>query len=71
MDWSVVNNDNFTVLVGGGSRHRSVSMGTVTFKMNERVEQQICSTLKFCVKLPHSSEETIRMIQKTAAMGNW
>ena len=36
---------------------------TVTFKMTERVEQQICT--KFCVKLGHSSVETIRMIQKS------
>ena len=35
----------------------------VTFKMTERVEQQICT--KFCVKLGHSSVETIRMIQKS------
>ena len=30
-----------------------------TFKMTERVE------------LEHSSEETMRVIQKAAAMGNW
>ena len=30
--------------------------------MNEQVEQRIC--IKFCVKLEHSSEETIQMIQK-------
>ena len=40
----------------------------VAFKMTERVEQQIC--LKFCIKLEHSSMETIWMIQKVAAMGN-
>ena len=34
----------------------------VTFKMTEPVEQQIC--IKFCVKLGHSSMETIPMIQK-------
>ena len=34
----------------------------VTFKMTERVEQQIC--IKLCVKLEHSSEETIWMIQQ-------
>ena len=37
--------------------------------MTERVEQQIC--IKFCIKLEHSSMETIRMIQKATAMGNW
>ena len=40
----------------------------VIFKMTERVEQQIC--IKFCIKLEHSSVETIQMIQKAAAMGN-
>ena len=34
----------------------------VTFKMIEQVEQWICT--KFCIKLEHSSMETIRMIQK-------
>ena len=34
----------------------------VTFKMTERVEQRIC--IEFCVKLEHSSVETVRMIQK-------
>ena len=37
--------------------------------MTEQVEQQTC--IKFCVKLEHSSAETIGMIQKAAAMGNW
>ena len=41
----------------------------VTLKMTEGVEQQIC--IKFCIKLEHSSEETIWKIQKAAAMGNW
>ena len=47
----------------------SVYCVTITFKMTERVEQQNC--IKFCVKLAHSSMETILMIQKPAAMGNW
>ena len=34
----------------------------VTFKMTEQVEQQVC--IKFCIKLEHSSLETIQMIQK-------
>ena len=46
-----------------------VSCVAVAFKMPERVEQQIC--IKFCVKLEHSSTETIQIIQKAAAMGNW
>ena len=33
-----------------------------TLKMTERVEQQIC--IKFCIKLEHSSAETIQMTQK-------
>ena len=37
----------------------------VTFKMAERVEQQIC--IKFCVKLEHSSAKTIQMTQEAAA----
>ena len=41
----------------------------ITFKMTERVEQRIC--IEFCVKLEHSSMETIQMIQKSTAMGNW
>ena len=41
----------------------------VTLTMTEQVEQQIC--IKFCMKLEYSSMETIRMIQKAAAMGNW
>ena len=37
--------------------------------MTEGVEQRIC--IKICIKLEHSSTETIPMIQKAAAMGNW
>ena len=37
--------------------------------MTERVEQRIC--IKFCLKLEHSSMETIQMIQKATAVGNW
>ena len=37
--------------------------------MTEWVEQWIC--IKFCIKLEHSSMETIWMIQKATAMGNW
>ena len=36
--------------------------------MTERAEQWIC--IKFCVKLEHSSTETIPTIQKAAAVGN-
>ena len=43
----------------------------VAFKISERVEQRIC--IKFCIKLEHSSVQTIQMIQKAAAMatGDW
>ena len=41
----------------------------VAFKMTEQVEQWIC--IKFCVKLEHSSAETLQMIQKTTGMSNW
>ena len=34
----------------------------IAFKMTERVEQRIC--IEFCVKLEHSSMETIQIIQK-------
>ena len=36
---------------------------------NEWVEQQIY--IKFCIKLEHSSAETVWMTQKATAMGNW
>ena len=41
----------------------------IAFKMMEQIEQQMC--IKFCIKLGHSFMETILMIQKAAAMGNW
>ena len=41
----------------------------VSFKMTEWVEQWIC--IRFYIKLEHSSAETVRLIQKSAAMGNW
>ena len=41
----------------------------IACKTTERTEQQIY--IKFCIKLEHSSTETIQMIQKTAAMGDW
>ena len=41
----------------------------IAFKMTEQVEQQIY--IKFCIKLEHSSMETIQMIQKAIAVGNW
>ena len=40
----------------------------IALKTTEPVEQWIC--IKLCVKLEHSSVETIEMIQKGTAMGN-
>ena len=37
--------------------------------MTEQIEQWIC--IRFCIKLEHSSMETIQMIQKAEAVGNW
>ena len=52
-----------------GELSEDVYCVAVTFKITEQVEQQIC--IRFCVKLEHSSAETIQMIQKATAMGNW
>ena len=41
----------------------------ITLKMTEQVQQQIC--IKFCIKLEHSSPETIQMIQKAVTTCNW
>ena len=46
-----------------------VSWRTIAFKMTEQVERRI--SLKFCIKLEHSSMETFQMIQKASAMVNW
>ena len=42
---------------------------SIAFKTTEQIQQQIC--IKFCVKLEHSSMETVPMIQKASAMRNW
>ena len=44
----------------------------VAFKMTEQEEQRIC--IKFCIKLEHSSAETLQMVQKRPqlwATGDW
>ena len=38
-------------------------------KMTERVEQWFC--IKCCIKLEHSFTNTVWMMQKAVAMGNW
>ena len=40
----------------------------ITFKMAEQAKQRIC--IELCVKLEHSSVETVQLIQKAAAMDN-
>ena len=40
----------------------------VAFKVTERAEQRIC--IRVCIKLEQFPTETIRMVQKAAAMGN-
>ena len=41
----------------------------VPFKMTEQVEQRIC--IKCCIKLELAVVETVRMIQKAAAVDDW
>ena len=55
--------DDFTVLVREAVDAVDVYCVAITLNMTEWVEQQIC--IKFCIKLEHSSVETIQMIQKT------
>ena len=40
----------------------------IAFKVTEQMEYQIY--IKFCVKLEHSSMETIQMIQKATTVGS-
>ena len=68
LECTCVNNDDFTLLVTGVSGYCWVYCVDITFKMTERTEQQIC--IKFCIKLEHSSAETMWIIQKVAAVGN-
>ena len=41
----------------------------IAFKMTEQIEQQISSNFALSLNIP--SMETLQMIQKAAAMGNW
>ena len=54
-------------VVDAASEH--VSCVDMASKMTEWIEQEMY--INFCVKLEHSSVETIGMIQKASAMGNW
>ena len=73
VDWNVCARTMTTSLyqpVGAGDTlTEHVHCVSITFKMTEWGEQWIY--IKFCVKLKHSSVETIWMIQEAAAMGNW
>ena len=71
LEYARVNNDDFTVLVREGSTPLSehVHYVAITLKMTEQAKQQIC--IQFCVKLEHSSMETLQMVQKATGMGNW
>ena len=70
LECACVNSDDFTVLLSGGVD--AIEWACVLCGcgiQNDWVEWQIC--IKFCVKLEHSSMETIWIIQKPAALGNW
>ena len=68
-----VNNDDFTALISGGVDKTMFSelvyCVAIICQKTEWGEQWIC--IKFCIKLEHSSVETIQMIHKAKAMGNW
>ena len=71
LECTCVNNDSFTVESVGvvDTVEWHVYYVAILFTMIEGVEQQMC--IKFCVKLEHSYVETIGMIQKAPATGNW
>ena len=46
-----------------------VTCVAAAFKITEQIVQKIC--IKFCIKFEHSSMETIWVIQKATAVGNW
>ena len=72
LECTCVNNDDFTVLVRGGDRRRWVSMCTAWPSHSKWLsEKSNKSASNFVLSWKHSSTETIWMIQKTAAMGNW
>ena len=68
LECACVNNDNFTVLVNGGCRVSRCTMWPLHSKWLSEYSKRI--SIKFCVKLEHSSMETIQMIQKAPAMGS-
>ena len=65
LEHAFVNKDDFSVLISGGGRHPWVNRCTVWLSHSEGVEQYVC------IKLEHSSVETILMVQKATALGNW
>ena len=72
LECACVNNVDFTGLVSGGGRQSWVSMCAVWPSPSKWLtEYSNKSEYRFCIKLEHSSVETILMIRKAAAMGNW
>ena len=71
VDWNVHVWTIHCLVSGGGicPWREQVCCVAVTFKMTERVEQQIC--ISFCLKLEHCSGGDIWMIQKAVATGKW
>ena len=69
MDW------NAHVWTGTTSLYLSVgAVDTVEWACvlwDHHIQNDWVRLIIFCIKLKHSSMETIRMIQKAAAMGNW
>ena len=73
VDWNAhAWNDDFTVPVSARGRCRWVSMCNVWLSHTKWLsEHSKKSSINFCVKLEHSFAETIQLIQKATAIGNW
>ena len=69
LECTCLKNDDFIILVNGAVVWACVYYVAAAFQMTEQEEQWIY--IKFYIKLEHSSVETIQMIQKAEAMGNW
>ena len=70
LECTCVNNDDFTVLVSEGGRHRGVGMCTVQPSHSKLLSTESLH-IKSCLKLEHSAAEIIQMIQKAMATGSW
>ena len=72
LECTCVNNDDFTVLVSGGGRCHWVSICTVCPLHSKWLSTATnLQRILLCVKLEHYSAETVWMIQKATAVGNW